>query len=591
MALFGTALVVALAFRLACPDVRPMHHDEANQAVRFGLLLEQGEYRYDRSDHHGPALYYLTLPAAWVHGQADLASLDEHTLRAVPALFGAATIALFALLAGGLGRGAVAAAAILGAVSPALTYYSRFYIQEPLFVFFALGFLVALGRAGIRPPALAPAVWTGVFAGFLYSTKETSVIVFAAAAGALVVARAGSARRAHIEPAQEPAAGAGHATGRGLQAAAALVPALLISGLAYSSFSSNPEGIMESVRAFGIYAGRGLAPGPHEQSWHYYLRTLLWSNSGGLVLTEALVLVLAAVGVGSAFVRRRRCFWPWYVSLYTLFAAAAFSALRYKTPWNLLSFHTGFVVMAGVGVASLFALPRSRAIRVLLFAVLAAGCGHLAFQAWRASFRFPADPRNPYAYAQTSTDFLRLIQRINDLASSHADGDRMFVAVIAGPYEQWPLPWYLRRMLRVGYWTDASNVPIPAGTPVVIASQANAEAVETSIARGYVAEHYGLRPGVLLTMYIEPGLWESFMETRALRTSSRSPGVGAARLSNAPRFFTHGVPGDLPEIRSRQRCAHGPLPVTCGSGSQPVAPSRWLPAGGSPQCGQGALSL
>ena len=29
----------------------------------------------------------------------------------------------------------------------------------------------------------------------------------------------------------------------------------------------------------------------------------------------------------------------------------------------------------------------------------------------------------------------------------------MLVKVIAGPYEQWPLPWYLRGMTRVGYWS------------------------------------------------------------------------------------------------------------------------------------------
>ena len=74
----------ALLLRLPGLDLRPMHHDEANQAVRFGQLLETGDYRYDRYDHHGPTLYYLTLPAAWVRGQTTLASLDEWTLRVVP---------------------------------------------------------------------------------------------------------------------------------------------------------------------------------------------------------------------------------------------------------------------------------------------------------------------------------------------------------------------------------------------------------------------------------------------------------------------------------------------------------------------------
>ena len=37
-------------------------------------------------------------------------------------------------------------------------------------------------------------------------------------------------------------------------------------------------------------------------------------------------------------------------------------------------------------------------------------------------------------------------QRIADVAALHPDRAQMLVKVIAGPYEQWPLPWYLRRM-------------------------------------------------------------------------------------------------------------------------------------------------
>ncbi|MGE5361112.1 MAG: hypothetical protein ACM3NQ_19010, partial [Bacteroidales bacterium] len=79
--LFALALVLGLALRLPRLDARPMHHDEANQALKFGGLLETGQYRYDPADHHGPTLYYLTLPAAWWRGQTTLAALDERTLR------------------------------------------------------------------------------------------------------------------------------------------------------------------------------------------------------------------------------------------------------------------------------------------------------------------------------------------------------------------------------------------------------------------------------------------------------------------------------------------------------------------------------
>jgi predicted membrane-bound mannosyltransferase len=87
--LFVCAVLGALLFRVVRLDVRPMHHDEANQAVKFGDLLERGEYRFDPNDHHGPSLYYLTLPVARVAGETTLAELSETTLRLVPALFGA----------------------------------------------------------------------------------------------------------------------------------------------------------------------------------------------------------------------------------------------------------------------------------------------------------------------------------------------------------------------------------------------------------------------------------------------------------------------------------------------------------------------
>src|SRR5690242_12548695 len=111
-ALLAAAFALGLAFRVVSLDTRPMHHDEANQAVKFAALLEHGEYRYDPDDHHGPTLYYLTLLSAWARGQATLAALDERTIRVVPALFGAGLILLMSLLAGGLGRPAVIASAV-----------------------------------------------------------------------------------------------------------------------------------------------------------------------------------------------------------------------------------------------------------------------------------------------------------------------------------------------------------------------------------------------------------------------------------------------------------------------------------------------
>jgi uncharacterized protein (TIGR03663 family) len=502
---FVAALALGLAFRLADPGVRPMHHDEANQAVRFGTLLETGEYRYDRHDHHGPTLYYLTLPVAWARGQRTLAAVDERTLRMVPAIFGAGLVLLFPLLTRGIGRAAVAAAAALAAVSPVLTYYGRFYIQESIFVFFAVAFLIALGRYTLRPGA-TPAIWAGALAGLAYATKETSLIVLPAA-GVACALTAVMTREAGERPRVGPRARVLH----GLAAAGAtLLPALLL----YSGFLRTLDGPLDSVRAFSIYLGRGAGPGPHAQPWFSYVQTLAWSSSGGLVWSEILVLFLAVAGIAHAIAERKRTFWPLCLCLYSLVTTAVFSAIPYKTPWNLLPFYASLVLMAGIGVEALSARARTRPARALFLIVLVAAWCQLALQSRRASFQYPADPRNPYAYAQTSPDFLRLASRVHDLAARHPDGRGMLVKVVAGPYEQWPFPWYARDLSSVGYWSRAAEAGPLDAAPVVLASQENVAAVEAAVGDRYVSEFYGLRPGVLLTLFVERGLWERFLESR-----------------------------------------------------------------------------
>ena len=114
------ALIALAAFWLRTHEIsrRPMHVDEANQAVKTGELLEHGRYAFDPNDHHGPTLYYAALPIAWVRGEHTQASLTEITVRLVPAIAGTIGVVLLALLAHSLGRWPAAAAAAFMAVSP-----------------------------------------------------------------------------------------------------------------------------------------------------------------------------------------------------------------------------------------------------------------------------------------------------------------------------------------------------------------------------------------------------------------------------------------------------------------------------------------
>jgi uncharacterized protein (TIGR03663 family) len=518
------ALIAAAALRFDRLDRRPMHHDEANQAVKLGALLETGDYVYDKADHHGPTLYYLTLPAAWARGQRTLAALDETTLRAVPALFGLGLVALLLLLTRAIGRGATAGAMVLAAVSPALTYYSRSYIQEMLFAFFAWGFLIALGRLFTKPSGWS-AVAAGTAAGMAFASKETSVLVFAAAAAGIAAAWLWT----------KPEPESSRRLPRPVHALTGLAAAAGTAFLFYSSFFRHPAGIFDSLTAFGDYAARGTEAGLHSQPWFYYLKTLAWTRAQGVSWTEGLILGLALIGIAAAVIggKRRpkdgpadaqdpsprwaRVFWLRYLAISTVLLAGMFSALSYKTPWNMVVFQAGFALLGGIGADALLRLARPQAARLALAAVLLLGVLHLGRQSLLANQVYPADPRNPYVYAQTSPDFLRLADRIKDLAGFHRQGKAMPIKVLAEPSQQWPLPWYLRDFTAVGYGSDEAAAGSLEGFPVVIASQAFAESVETAAGEAYQPSHYGLRPEVVLTLFVERTLWEDFLSSRIRR--------------------------------------------------------------------------
>ena len=226
------------------------------------------------------------------------------------AVFGAATILLLPLLSAGIGRTAVATSAWLLALSPAMVFYSRMYIQESLFACFTLAFVIAVGRVATGG-GLAWSALAGVAAGLAVATKETSVIVLPAALVACAIAwwSLGPGRL------RNPLA-----DGRGRRAAlVSLAAAAAVAGLFYSSFLAAPGGVLEPFRGAGTYLDRGIDPADHAHPWHYYLGLLAYSSSGGLKWSEGLVLVLAIVGAATAWgrldrSRPERAFWARYLT-------------------------------------------------------------------------------------------------------------------------------------------------------------------------------------------------------------------------------------------------------------------------------------
>ncbi len=432
----------ALAVRAPRLSLRPMHTDEAVHADNYRRLLERS-YAYDPDEYHGPTLNYFTRIPAWLTSARSYTDLTEVTLRIVPVVFGTVLVLLTLLLVDGLGPAAVLAA-VFAALSPALVFYSRYYIQEMLLVCFTFGVLVC-GYRYLRTRALPWAVGVGMFAGLMHATKETCIIALGSMGLTLVL-------MALVQLGQGRSLRQVTAGVKPFHLLLGLVVAMGVSALFYSYFFRSPQGVLDSYLTYANYLRRGAGTNTvHVHPWYYYLQTILFTRYfHGPIWSEGGIVLLALAGMAAAVKRDRLGSMDAglvrFLALYTLTMTLVYSAVPYKTPWCMLSFLHGLILLAGVGAMMLLAWARKPAPRTAVTAMLVAIAGHLAFQAYRANFVYYADSRNPYVYAHPTTEVFAIVQRVKEYAGLHGlglpGGPPIQVAVDGNDY--WPLPWYLR---------------------------------------------------------------------------------------------------------------------------------------------------
>jgi len=375
-------------------------------------------------------------------------------------------------------------------------------------VFLARLFGAALWRYW-RRPGLGWASLAGLALGLMHATKETVVFHLAALAGAAGAAlwfaddgrRAWNDLRSRLRPAH---------------LAAGLAVAVLVSITFFTSFFTNAAGPLDSLRTYLPWITRAGGDSPHMHPWYFYLQRLFWFHAGkGPVFSELLIGVLALAGMAVGFLPARHSSadrgLTRLLTFYTLALAGGYSVIAYKTPWCVLGFLHGAVLLAGIGAAALFRWIRPTWIFVLAALGLGAATLQLAAQAWRASGPLATDQRNPYVYAHTSKDFLRLLDRVRGVAAVHGDPSTLGINVMAPGGDYWPLPWYLRGFKEVNW---SPGVPEDPFAPVVIASaRLNAALDERSEKRWISVGYYEHRPQVFFEMFVELELWKRYVAT------------------------------------------------------------------------------
>jgi uncharacterized protein (TIGR03663 family) len=490
-AIFIVIALLALAARLPQLGTRPMHTDEAVNAYITGEVLAGETWRYDPQDRHGPVLYLLAKPVARLAGAQTFSDLTEADLRLTPVILSCATILLLGAAVELFGFLPCLVAALLFAFAPLPFYYSRYFIHETLFVAATLGLMLAGWRA-LKTGSSSAAALAGLCAALMLATKETAVIHFFALAVAGLVAWLRSPDKKIPAPKILLTAG--------LVFVAAVILLFTWGGLHWRALAD----LWHAVPHFAARAGGE----GHGKPFGYYA-ALLAGGWSGIAL-----LLLAIAGLFYAVQKRQPGFS--FLAVYALLIFGVYSAIPYKTPWLALNLWLPLALLAGLALEWLrsASIPFSgRRLIWILIGALGVLIGHDTGQ---RVFRQPADEKNPYAYAHTGEDLLRLPARLEQLAKE-GNLTEPRIAVIAT--DAWPLPWYLRKFSRVGYWQPGQE-PGPADFYLTTTELSSPPAEHPE---NFRPEFFGVRPNVLLILwapYHEPTL------TRPSATLSHPMGEG-----------------------------------------------------------------
>lgn len=451
-----------------------MHTDEAVNAYITGGLLAGGKYHYDPQDRHGPVLYLFAKPVAQLCGAKNLSDLTESELRLTTVIAGSLTVLLFGAAVEMFGFLPCLIAAMLFAASPLPVYYSRYFIHETLFVAATFG-LILTGWRAVKNNSAGFAGLAGLCAALMLACKETAVIHFLALAIAGGVCGWLVHRQLKLQPLKL----------LGVAVASFVVASILLFTWFGQSWSSPGE----LLRAIPNFAARAGGQG-HEKPFTYYFGILDPLSIFFIVAAAGIYAVLCDAAAGT---RRAGLL----LAIYGLLTFLIYSCIPYKTPWLALNFWLPLSLLCGLGVEGVWQQFKSATGRWIAGIAVAALVLVAAEETKTLAFDHPADERNPLAYAHTTDDILGLPKRIEEICRERQLAQPR-IAVVAK--DAWPLPWYLRKFSNVGYWQPGQKT----GAADFFITPSDLDGRLTEQLKDYRPEFFGVRPNVLLILWIPP---------------------------------------------------------------------------------------
>ncbi len=462
---------LAVFLRFLLLGMKPPHFDEGINGWFVDQVVKNGFYRYDPTNYHGPLHFYVLLLSQNLFGR------NLWALRLPVVLVSIGSLWLIFKFEPLVGRNASRIAALAMAISPGFVFYGRYAIHEVWLQLFSTMFI--LGLLGLWKFGRLNYLWyAGMGLAGMILTKETYAIHLACAIlaiPALAVSYALS-RVPDAKPAKQTWTWIDLAMVLGVGAAAII--------FFYSGTFLNWDGVKGLYLAFKAWTETGTAGHGHEKAWDYWFKIMGPSWEAGGENFTAYELPMLAGLILCLFCQKFKNLSVRYLAIYGVGSLVAYSYVKYKTPWCIISFGWPFLFVLGAWVL----LVRPKNLRKVYVAMGVLLCFSLGRSIWLNYFRC-SSPTETYAYVQTYNDIFKLKPLLTlakrDPAYYHLTGHLIRSSV-------YPLPWTLGDFDRVGYY-EGGNMPANLDGDFLLVQQDKIKDVESKLKGTYYTEMMTLR--------------------------------------------------------------------------------------------------
>jgi hypothetical protein len=233
----------------------------------------------------------------------------------------------------------------------------------------------------------------------------------------------------------------------------------------------------------------------HEKAWYYWLQLILrYEQPIGLGLLGCL---------GCQFFRHIGLR---YLAIYGVGTLIAYSIVKYKTPWCIISIVWPLLFLFGA-LPALVPVASRRATAAIMSAVLIVSLGlSISLNYFRCStfneFNWKAERGiggnvadfctwEPYVYVQTYNDVWKLTKPLLRLAKSNPSYYQLIGHLIRT--STYPLPWMLGDFTKVGYY-EHDNMPDKLDGDFLLVQEDKIADVESKLHETYYTELMTIRP-------------------------------------------------------------------------------------------------